>query len=89
MIPRTRLSAGLSLLVLVLLLTPVVRAAEPPLDASTRDFDMLHLDLSIEPDIEKGLVPFRRHMSRSSSTRLAQPPKDYRDACCNTTTSLA
>src|SRR5262245_16401618 len=28
----------------------------PPLDASTRDFDQVHLDLTVTPDLEKGTV---------------------------------
>ena len=32
------------------------RTKPPPLDATTRDFDQTHLDIAVQPDLEKGTV---------------------------------
>lgn len=40
----------------LLALPAFAQAAERPLDAATRDFDQLHLDIHVTPDIAKGTV---------------------------------
>ena len=45
-----------SCVLLVLLFSYAVQAAGAPLDASTRDFDQLHLTVRVEPDLPAGTV---------------------------------
>ncbi len=51
----------LAALLLALLATQAIakEAPPPPLDASTRDFDQLHLDIRVEPDLTAGTIDGR------------------------------
>jgi aminopeptidase N len=59
-------------LALLACLSPA-RAAEPPLDASTRDFDQVHLTLRVEPRISEGVIEGEatlRFLSMADAFRL-------------------
>jgi len=59
-----------ALVVLLLLATPAAAADPPaadrPLDATTRDFDQLHLDIEVAPDIAAGTVAGRVRLQFAS-----------------------